>query len=146
MDDDITEILFLSGYGSFVVCMMPPAPAGGPTQTFYTLAVYRGVTSPKLTLLVVLLPCADGKNFGENRFQQQVGRVGSGLVPPTRGPHYPRSSDKIPRCIAPSSQFFLPPICVISSNRCGFTESQLQSSAEREHRSMVQVDHALGSP
>ena len=74
--------------------MRPPAPAGGPTQNSYTLTDYRESTSPKLTLIVALLPCADGKVFRENRCQHQVVRVVPGLVPSTLGPHHPPSSDR----------------------------------------------------
>ena len=70
--------------------MRPPSPAGGPTQVSYALTDHRGATSPntQLALLLALLPFADGKVFRENRCQQQVGRVGPGLIPSTLGAHY----------------------------------------------------------
>ena len=74
--------------------MRPPAPAVGPAENSYTLTDHRRATSPKLTLLVALCSCVDGKVFRENRCQHQVVRVVPGLVPSTLGPHHPPRSDR----------------------------------------------------
>ena len=74
--------------------MRSPAPARGPTLISSTLTDHRGATSPKVTLIVALLPCANGKVFHEKRCQQQVGRVGPGLVSSRLGPHHPPGSDR----------------------------------------------------
>ena len=97
MDYDITLSLFLSVTDHLMLVlnwMRPPAPAVGPAENSYTLTDHRRATSHKLTLLVALCSCVDGKVFRENRCQHQVVRVVPGLVPSTLGPHHPPRSDR----------------------------------------------------
>ena len=75
--------------------MRPPAPAGGSTQTSYSLTDHRRATSPKHALLVGLTAVRGRQNLpGKTVSTQQVVRVVPGLVPSTLGPHHPPSSDR----------------------------------------------------
>ena len=86
----------------------------------------------------------DGEVFRENRRQQQVVRVVPSLVPSTLSPHHPPNIDSahvVSRHSHSSSHHF-----ALSRPIHAVSESQFQSSAEREHRSIVHVDHYLDSP
>ena len=132
--------------------MRPPAPAGGPTQTSYILTDHCGSTSPKLTLLVALLPCADGKVFRENRCQQLVVRVVPGLVPSTLGPHHPPSSDRphvvsrhLPRLLATNLHDLVPSMRFQSPNPKapldGNTDRLCTSTMTWTHRKILRVPY-----